>query len=345
MSQRLPEVLENYLRYHRIDGSTEAAVKFYAKELRLFLKDLEKIDPGCPALTDLSSLHVLQHLGSMRERGLKPRSIRTRWQAITTWLNWCVNWGHISAAPAAKIKAPKVPKTRKPLLTEEQFASLLELCPLNSFAGARRQAMLWMMTTSGIRRNEMWMLKKKDLDWDASTIRVIHGKGQKERQIPFDRRCQRAMLRYIPAAVGLIGLVMGNGGRRRTGLRWYLEGPEENSGPGGATLKDTCHIFRRTFAANAVRQKIPRPFVKAVAGWSTMQMLDLYVEAMEAEEETIEAFREFKPFENRTDTPVGANTDSLRHQQVDAVLIRPRSMVRVHPGPPLSPFMVNSDTK
>jgi len=27
-----------------------------------------------------------------------------------------------------------------------------------------------------------------------------------------------------------------------------------------------------------------------------MQMLDLYVEAMEAEEDAIEAFREFKPF-------------------------------------------------
>ena len=28
-------------------------------------------------------------------------------------------------------------------------------------------------------------------------IRVVHGKGQKERQIPFDRRCQRPMLRYL----------------------------------------------------------------------------------------------------------------------------------------------------
>ncbi len=118
MSQRLPEILENYLRYHRIEGSTEATVKFYAKELRLFLQDLEKIDPDCQTLTDLSSLHVLQHLGSMRERGLKPRSIRTRWQAITTRLNWCVDWGLIDYSPAANIKAPKVPKTRKPFLTE-----------------------------------------------------------------------------------------------------------------------------------------------------------------------------------------------------------------------------------
>ncbi len=136
MSQRLSEILENYLRYHHIEGSTEATVKFHAKELRLFLEDLENIDPDCHTLTDLSSLHVLQHLGSMKERGLKPRTIRTRWQAITTWLNWCVEWGLIDASPASNIKAPKVPKNRKPFLTEQQFIALLDLCPLNTFTGA-----------------------------------------------------------------------------------------------------------------------------------------------------------------------------------------------------------------
>ena len=90
MPQRLPEILGNYLRHHRIEGSTEATVKFYAKELRLFLQDL---DPSCQFLEDLTAEHVLKHLGSMRERGLKPRTIRSRWQAITTWLNWCVSWG------------------------------------------------------------------------------------------------------------------------------------------------------------------------------------------------------------------------------------------------------------
>ena len=295
MSQRLPEILENYLWHHRIEGSTEATVKFYSKEIRLFLNDL---DLTCQSLGDLTAQHILKHLGSMRERGLKPRTIRTRRQAITTWLNWCVDWDLIDSSTAAKIKAPKVPKTRKPFISGQQFSALLELCPLNTFAGARRQAMLWMMTTTGIRRNEMWMLKKKDLDWDASTIRVIHGKGQKERQIPFDLRCQRAMLRYIQQWSDSLDWLWVTEEGTRLGYDGIWKDLKRTADRAGVTLQDTCHIFRRTFAANAVRQKIPRPFVKAVAGWSTMQMLDLYVEAMEAEEEAIEAFREFKPFGN-----------------------------------------------
>lgn len=60
-------------------------------------------------------------------------------------------------------------------------------------------------------------------------------------------------------------------------------------------VKDAMHIFRRTFAAHAVRQGVPRQYTQAIAGWSTSQMLDRYTAAMEAEEGAMEAFRGFKP--------------------------------------------------
>ena len=84
--------------------------------------------------------------------------------------------------------------------------------------------MLWMLATTGIRRNEMWMLKIEDLDWDNSVIRVIHGKGQKERQIPFDRRCRRAMLGYVQL--------------RRDALEWIWvteEGSDQDTMESGRT--------------------------------------------------------------------------------------------------------------
>ena len=293
MTQRLQKALGNYLRYHRTEGSTTATVKFYAKELRLFLDEL---DLGCQTLADLTSLHVLEHLGSMKDRGLRPRSIRTRWQSITTWINWRVAWSLVDSSPASQIKAPKVPKTRKPLVTDEQFDSLLDLCPLNSFAGARRQSMLWMLATTGIRRNEMWMLKRKYLDWEASVIRVIHGKGQKERQVPFDRQCRRAMLHYMQQRSDPLDWVWVTEEGTRLGYDGIRQDLKRIADRAEVTLQDTCHIFRRTFAANAVRQSIPRPYVQAIAGWSTPQMLDLYVAAMEAEQGAIDAFCEFKPF-------------------------------------------------
>ena len=232
----------------------------------------------------------------MKDRDLAPRTIRSRWQAITTWLNWCVSWGIIESSPGDQVKAPRVPKVRKPFLTEPQFQTLLDLCPVNTLTGARRQSMLWMMITSGLRRREMWMLTKEDLDWDAGTIRVIHGKGQKERRVPFDRMCQRAMLRYLHERTDSLDWLWVTEEGIRLAYDSIWQDLKRLTERAEIKLQDTCHIFRRTFAAHATRQGVPRPFVQAVAGWSTPHMLDQYVAAMEAEEGAIEAFRGFKPF-------------------------------------------------
>ena len=127
MTGRLRETLDSYLRYHRIEGSTDATVKFYAKELRLFLGDLDPDD--CQALAELTTTHVLEHLASMRQRDLKPRSIRTRWQAITTWLNWCVEWGLIEvSSPASADQSPQGPqRSRKPFVDRRAIR-----CPVGS---------------------------------------------------------------------------------------------------------------------------------------------------------------------------------------------------------------------
>ena len=238
----------------------------------------------------------------MKDRGCAPRTVRTRWQAVTTWLNWCVEWELIGSSPAAHVRAPKVPKVpkvRKPFLNEHQFQALIDLCPLNTLTGARRQSMLWLMATTGVRRREMWMMTQDDLDWDASTVRVIYRKGQTERRVPFDRRCQRAMLRYLHQRTDTLDWLRVTEEGRRLAFDSIWQDLKRLADRADVQLQDTCHIFRRTFAANAVRQHIPRPHVQAVAGWSTPQMLDQYVAAMEAEQGAIDAFREFNPFGDR----------------------------------------------
>ena len=141
MTQRLQKALENYLRHHRIEGSTTATVKFYAKELRLFLDEL---DPGCQTLADLTSLHVLEHLGSMKDRGLRPRSIRTRWQSITTWINWRVAWSLVD--------------------------SLLDLCPLQQLC---RRSQAVHAVDAGHHRNQ----KKRDVDVEKEVSGLGLGYG------------------------------------------------------------------------------------------------------------------------------------------------------------------------
>ena len=62
-------------------------------------------------------------------------------------------------------------------------------------------------------------------------------------------------------------------------------------------MEDCCHVFRRTAAANAERNGIPRAYIQQLFGWSGPEMIDHYVRAMKGENEAIAVFKEkFKPF-------------------------------------------------
>ena len=99
------------------------------------------------------------------------------------------------------------------------------------------------------------MLTKGDLDWDGSVIRAIHGKGQKERQVPFDRHCQRAMLRFFQRRTDALDWLWITEEGARLGYDGIWKDLKRLAERAELDLQDTCHIFRRTFAANAVRQK------------------------------------------------------------------------------------------
>ena len=67
MTEGLQEVLVSYLRYHRIEGSTVPTVKFYVKELGLFLRRplpswtrvrRRRLTAGDPAIPDASALAI-----------------------------------------------------------------------------------------------------------------------------------------------------------------------------------------------------------------------------------------------------------------------------------------------
>ena len=103
----------------------------------------------------------------------------------------------------------------------------------------------------------MWSLTKDDLNWDRPKIRVIYGKGQKERQIPFDGRCQYPMSRYLRQCKDSLDWLWVTEAGNRIAYDSIWQDLNRAAQQAGIKLQDTCHIFRRTFAAHAVKQQIP----------------------------------------------------------------------------------------
>lgn len=199
-----------------------------------------------------------------------------------------IRWDFLSGNPVRKVSRPKEPKVKKGFLAPEHIRRILELCPQGQFQGARRRAMFLLLLTTGMRLMELAGLKLEDLNWEGKFIRVM-GKGSKERVVPFHREAQHAVWRYLAYRRDDHPCVWVTEERRPMGyygVQQDLHRIFERAGLRGK-LQDAVHIFRRTWAVNALRQGMGLKFVQVIGGWESVQVLEGYVRALEADDALI----------------------------------------------------------
>lgn len=87
-------------------------------------------------------------------------------------------------------KKPK--RIIKDTLTEGEVTKLLFNCK-----NIRESAILSLLAYSGIRNKELCNLKVSDIDCGTNTIRIIQGKGLKDRVVYMGGRCSSLLIRYM----------------------------------------------------------------------------------------------------------------------------------------------------
>lgn len=293
---RYAETVLNYVRYHLYEGSTPATQRNYKVKLELFGRWL--CSQGLEYLGDVTKEDVLNYLGWMKERGTAPTTIKKRFGTLRSFFAWCVDWDYCQTNPVAQLKTPRAPQKAKGFVTKDQYLAILDICSVNTFLGARRQSMFRLMKTTGLRLNEMTMLRWEDLNWEDGSIHILHGKGGKERVIPFERDVKQAIMRYQKFRKDSLPNVWVSEDKNPHALpnQAIYKDVKRTMERAGVYVKDACHIWRRTWAANAVKAGIPRPYVQGIAGWSTTAMLDRYTAQMVGSSEALEAFRDFDPW-------------------------------------------------
>jgi len=96
---------------------------------------------------------------------------------------------------AAK-QAPRFPKT----LSEDQVTSLLNAPNIETVLGLRDRTMLELMYASGLRVSEIVSLKTVALGLNEGVVRIVNGKGGKERLVPFGGEAGQWLRRYLADA-------------------------------------------------------------------------------------------------------------------------------------------------
>ncbi|MCF7817804.1 MAG: site-specific tyrosine recombinase XerD [Kiritimatiellales bacterium] len=188
-------LLETFLDYISLErGLSINTRKAYADDIRQFLDELAT--KGVSSLNQVSRKQILDHLMSMKARGMSTNSISRHLVSIKVFFRYLQQEGMLGKNVTDTMDSPKLWKILPDTLSEKEVGLLLAAPDLRKPLGVRDRAMLELFYASGLRVSELANLQLSDLHVDDGYIRCI-GKGRKERVIPVGDESIRLMRRYL----------------------------------------------------------------------------------------------------------------------------------------------------
>jgi site-specific recombinase XerD len=194
--------------------------------------------------------------------------------------------------------APNKGRTYPPeVLTEDEVKSLIRACSNRAPTGIRNRALITVMYRAGLRLSEALALKSKDIDADAGTITILHGKGDRRRVVGIDPGSMAIVLRWAEKrqSLGLTG---------RTQLFCTLEGRPLHASyvrtllhrlgdKAGIEKRVHPHGLRHSMSFELMMEGVPVPIIQQQLGHASLSTTQRYLDHL-APRELVETMQRRK---------------------------------------------------
>ncbi|MDP9365888.1 MAG: tyrosine-type recombinase/integrase [Chloroflexota bacterium] len=278
--------VEAFLLARQAEGVTPKTLEWHGGALRLFLAWLREHDaPEDPERWDAALfrryvVHLQQRptmRGGRRGQTLRPATVTNYVQSLLAFTKWLAAEEYTTRDVAAKVRKPRSPQLVQQPVPPEDVARLVQAARADKRNGVRDLAMLYLLLDSGLRANELCGLTADDVLWSQNLVKV-HGKGQKQRVVPFGPTTAAAMRKYAlkgRVAAGAAEFFQTEEGRalKPMGLLYVLKRLAARADVPNVHP----HRLRHTSAVNFVRAGGNVLVLQRILGHSTLAMTNRYV--------------------------------------------------------------------
>lgn len=184
-----------YLQYQR--HYSIKTIESYNRQINHFICFLNQ--EAIEDYNDVSYLMLRGYLTKLYEENLAKTSINHKLSALRSFFNYLLKEELIADNPFLLIESQKTIQRNPDFLFLEEMIDLLESIETKDDLGIRNKAMLELMYASGLRCSEVVNLQISNIDLDQMIL-LIHGKGNKDRYVPFHEYARDWLIRYIEDA-------------------------------------------------------------------------------------------------------------------------------------------------
>ena len=180
------------------DGLSKNSLSAYRRDLTLFAHWLELDSEGTKSIYQVVEADLTAYMASKRDD--KASTANRRLTVFKRFYRYALRQHLVEQDPCLKLRAAKQAQRFPKVLSEEQITTLLNTPDTAEALGLRDRTMLELMYASGLRVSEIVSLKTVALGLNEGVVRVVNGKGGKERLVPFGAEAGEWLRRYLQEA-------------------------------------------------------------------------------------------------------------------------------------------------
>jgi len=181
------------------DGLAANTLAAYRRDLAAFAAWLETPAqsrlPAAVPLTQAGTAHIEAWFAA-RHAQSRPATANRRLAALRRFYAWALREHRSPRDPCLTLVAAKQPPRLPKTLSEAQVEALLRAPDTDTARGLRDRAMLETLYATGLRVSELVGLRALEVSLNEGVVRVVQGKGGKDRLVPLGAEAAHWIDRY-----------------------------------------------------------------------------------------------------------------------------------------------------
>ena len=289
-AESLKSELERFYRYLQSERRYSShTVSAYRRDIKHFIRGHD-LDEAQPVNWDnIKQADIRRCVARLHRQGLSGKSLQRWLSSIRSLFNYLCRFHRATNNPAVGVPAPKAAKRLPKTLNVDEIDQLLKTNTDNTASSDNKLsrqrllnrdiAIMELMYACGLRLSELSGLDLQDIDWQQKVITVT-GKGRKQRRIPFGRKAEEALNRWLKQRlitasenesalfVSLRGTRISNSSIQKRLKKMALEhGLNTNVNP---------HMLRHSFASHVLESSKDLRAVQELLGHANLTSTQIY---------------------------------------------------------------------
>lgn len=182
----------NYLKYNK--NFSDHSIDAYRRDIKQFIDYLKS--ESIENFNEVKYSFLRGYMTFLYKQKISSKTINRKMCALRSFYKYLLKQEYVNDNPFLLIDSLREKQRQPDFLYEDEMFELLDSIDESTALGKRNKAMAELMYASGLRCSEIVNLKLEDIDYSRSLV-LIHGKGNKDRYVPFHDFAKECLINYI----------------------------------------------------------------------------------------------------------------------------------------------------